>query len=118
MLKFSNVFVSATQEYSTYTKHIPAPIFRRSFLLKKAPEKAAIRIAGLGFYELFVNGRRLTKGLLAPYISNPDDIVYFDEYEVVLNKGENVIGVMLGNGFKMLPCFHADLPLSYFIIIF
>lgn len=102
MLQFSKKFVTASHEYSTFTKHVPAPLFRRAFSLKKAPDKAAIRIAGLGFYELFVNGVRLTKGLLAPYISNPDDIVYFDDYDLTpyLCEGENVIGVCLGNGMQ------------------
>ena len=107
MLQFSNQFVSASREYSTYTKHIPAPLFRRAFTLQKAPEKAAIRITGLGFYELFVNGQRLTKGLLAPYISNPDDIVYFDDYDLTpyLTEGENVIGICLGNGMQNPFCY-------------
>ena len=102
MLDFSRKFVTASKEYSTFTKHVPAPLFRRTFHLKKAPEKAAIRITGLGFYELFVNGKRLTKGLLAPYISNPDDVVYFDDYDLTpyLTEGENVIGVCLGNGMQ------------------
>lgn len=100
MLIFSEKFVCADRDFCTYTHHVPAPLFRRSFTLKKKPEKAALRITGLGFYELFVNGRRLTRGILAPYISNPDDIVCYDDYDLTpcLTEGENVIGVVLGNG--------------------
>ena len=69
------------------------------------PETAELWICGLGFYELYVNGQRITKGLLSPYISNPDDLLYYDDYELspYLSKDENVIGVWLGNGFQNDP---------------
>lgn len=94
-------FYSATNEYNTFEKYISAPYLRKSFFLDKIPQKATVYICGLGFYRLFVNGREVTKGLLSPYISNPDDIIYYDEYEIFshLAEGENVIGVILGNGF-------------------
>lgn len=102
MLSFSEKFVSASREFSTFGKHIPAPLFRRSFTLTNTPEAAAIRITGLGFYELFVNGKKVTRGILAPYVSNPDQRVCFDDYDLVpyLKQGENVIGVALGNGMQ------------------
>lgn len=56
-----------------------------------------------GFYELFFNGERITRGFLSPYISNTDDLIYYDEYEITLRKGENVFGVLLGNGFQNNP---------------
>jgi alpha-L-rhamnosidase len=64
------------------------------------PEKAEISICGLGFYCLFINGREITKGYLAPYISNPDDYCYYDKYDIteLLQKGKNTIGIILGNG--------------------
>lgn len=101
---FSTKFVSATRAYSTFTEMVPAPYLRRRFELKEDVKTAAVTICGLGFYELYINGTRVTKGLLAPYISNPDDILYYDTYDVapLLHKGENVIGIMLGNG--MLNC--------------
>lgn len=106
---FSTKFISATRTFSTFTEMIPAPYLRRSFELPAVPESASITICGLGFYELYVNGQRITKGLLAPYISNPDDILYYDSYDVapLLREGENVIGVMLGNG--MLNCPGGDI---------
>lgn len=102
MLKFSSNFVCASHDYSNYNKHIPAPVFRRSFNLTEEVKSAEILICGIGFYELYVNGEKITKGVLAPYISNPDDIIYYDNYEIskYLKVGENVIGVILGNGFN------------------
>jgi alpha-L-rhamnosidase len=92
-------FIAATKEYTTQDKHVNAPYFRRVFTFKKGKE-AKIRICGLGFYELYINGENVTKGRLAPYISNPDEALYYDDYDVTENlvDGENVIGVWLGNG--------------------
>ena len=100
-MEFSNKFVSECREYSTYIKHVNAPIFRKSFELGKEG-RGEILICGLGFYDLFVNGEKITKGYLAPYISNTDHIVYYDHYDLTpyLHEGENVIAVMLGDGFQ------------------
>lgn len=97
---FSDVFVSECREASTYLTHVAAPLFRKSFQLKETARGEAV-VCGLGCYELFLNGHRITKGALAPYISNPDHILYYDRYDLTpwLRKGENVIGVMLGDGF-------------------
>ena len=101
-MKFPEFFVCATREKCEYYKHVNAPAFRRGFTLAEKPEQAEILICGLGFYDLFVNGEKITKGLLAPYISNPDDYTVFDKYDIAdrLTAGENVIGVVLGNGMQ------------------
>jgi len=93
-------FIRRTEEFSTYEKHIPAPLFRKSVYLKARPLSAELLICGLGFYELHLNGEDITKGYLAPYRSNVNDIIYYDRYglEDKLSAGENVIGVILGSG--------------------
>lgn len=98
----SGKFYSFTKEYNTIRDHVAAPMLRKSFTLPRVPEKAEITVTGLGFYVLFVNGKDITKGALAPYISNPDQIIYYDNYDVTpyLTEGENVVGVMLGNGMQ------------------
>ena len=101
---FSLKFITASRAYSTFTEMVPAPYFRRSFTVDKEISSASLTICGLGFYELFLNGERITKGYLAPYISAPDDILYYDCYDLSgkLKAGKNTIGVVLGNG--MLNC--------------
>ena len=100
---FPERFFKATDEYNTYEKHINAPYIRKKFSPADF-EKAYITVSGLGFYKLFLNGKNITKGLLAPYISNPDDIVYYDRYDVTgLLKSENVVGIILGNGMQNAP---------------
>ncbi len=94
-------FIAATTEYNTFEKAVPAPYLRKAFLCDEC--KGSLKIACCGFYELFINGERITKGYLAPYISNTDDYIYYDEYEVELKNGENVIGLLLGNGLQNNP---------------
>lgn len=102
---FSEKFICAGYDYTTYTSHVPAPYFRKTFEIDGEVKKCVITLTGLGFYELYVNGQRLTKGILAPYISNPDDLVYYDEYDITecLVPGKNVLGIMLGNGMQNAP---------------
>jgi len=100
----TNNFISATKEYSSFDNFVPAPYIRKTFEITSKVEKAAISVCGLGFYEFYINGKRMTKGLLAPYISNPDDILYYDVYDVkeFLTEGKNAVAFILGNG--MLNC--------------
>ena len=95
-------FIKAGNEYADVDHLVPAPYIRKSFGIDTQVKTAKLLITGLGFYRIFVNGREITKGILAPYISNPDDLVYYDSYDVTkqLTDGENVIGVMLGNGMQ------------------
>lgn len=101
----STKFIQRTKSYTTYESFIPAPYFRKSFMLSSVEKQSKIVICGLGFYKLYINGKDITKGELAPYISNPDQILFYDEYDVgkYLNKGKNVISVLLGNGFLNNP---------------
>ena len=94
-------FICAGKEYSDYPKMIPAPIIRKSFELDFVPQSATLTICATGFYELYINGNNVTHGRLAPYISNPDQILYYDEYNIAthLNPGKNAVAVILGNGF-------------------
>ena len=95
-------FIKATENFNTFENTVPAPYIRKSFVCEEKTT-GKIKIASCGFYELYINGNRITKGFLAPYISNPDDYVYYDEYDISLDEGENVIGIMLGNGFQNNP---------------
>lgn len=99
---FSKKFIAANREVCDYDHHVPAPYVRRAFSLDFVPDTATITIAGLGFYELTVNGTNITKGPLAPYISNPDDIIYYDSYDIapLLRRGRNAVGILLGNGMR------------------
>lgn len=100
-MRFEKSFLAATEAYADYDRIIPAPYIRGCFKLKEMPEKAEITITALGFYDLYINGVRITKGILAPYISNPDQVVVYDNYDILpyLRQDKNVVGLILGNGF-------------------
>ena len=97
-------FISATKEYNTLEKNVPAPYIRKSFDMGEF-KSAKVTVCGLGFYEFYVNGEKITKGKYAPYISNPDHVCYYDEYDVApyLKAGKNAFGFILGNGFLNNP---------------
>ncbi len=98
---FSECFYSAGHEYCTYTNHVNAPYMRKTFALESLPQKANFTITSTGFYQLFVNGKEITKCPLSPYITNPDSVLIYDTYDLLpyLNTGKNCIGVILGNGY-------------------
>lgn len=94
-------FIKATDKYCTLEEHIAAPVFRKTFELPGEVLSARLDVTVTGFYELYLNGQNITKGLLAPYISNPDHLTYLDSYDAsaYLRKGKNAVAVILGNGF-------------------
>ncbi len=102
---FSRQFIAAGTAVNEYTAFVPAPLFRKSFLLDSLPAACTADVCGLGFYEIYINGHRITKGLLAPYISNPDHITYYDRYDLMpyLQQGKNALCFMLGNGMQNAP---------------
>ena len=99
---FSKKFVCATREYNTFEKSVPAPLIRKAFM-SECETEAKVTVSACGFYDIYFNGEQITKGFFAPYISNPDDYLYYDEYKVHLNKGKNAIAFILGNGFVNNP---------------
>lgn len=107
--KFPTDFICAGREFSTKESWVAAPLFRKKFHLSKEQyEKitdAQILIGVCGFYELYLNGQNVTKGMLAPYISALDDLIYYDQIKVKdqLKIGENVLGIWLGNGLRNNP---------------
>lgn len=74
---------------------------RRSFNVSSQLTDAVVYVSGLGHYELRLNGRKVGNSEFAPLWSDYDKTVYYNVYEVTsqLLRGENALGVLLGNGF-------------------
>ncbi len=74
---------------------------RRKFRTDKKVVEATASVCGLGFYEFSLNGKKVGDSEFAPLWSDYDKSVYYNTYDVteLLQKGENVAGVLLGNGF-------------------
>ena len=76
-------------------------LFRKTFFLEKLPTAASLAVAGLGFYQVTVNGTAPDPDrALAPVASDYDRRVKYDAYEVarLLREGENVIAAEVGPG--------------------
>ena len=76
-------------------------ILRRSFKPLRPIKHAELRICGLGFYELSVNGRKVSKFEFAPSWSDYDKTLWFNVFDVtqILRQDNNEFRVLLGNGF-------------------
>ena len=74
---------------------------RREFRTDKKVVEATAVVCGLGFYEFSLNGKKVGDSEFAPLWSDYDKSVYYNTYDVteLLQKGKNVAGVLLGNGF-------------------
>ncbi|QPH40215.1 family 78 glycoside hydrolase catalytic domain [Pedobacter endophyticus] len=81
------------------------PMFRKKFGVAKTVKKATAFISGLGHFEMSLNGEKVGDDFLAPGWTKYDKEALYVTYDVTkqLKKGENAIGVMLGNGFYYIP---------------
>lgn len=101
----------------------PAPLLRKKIITGKEISQARAFVTGLGYFEFYVNGSKVSDDVLVPNQTNygkrpgiekagiplPDD---FREYRVMylsydisslLKRGENVFGAIVGNGFYNAP---------------
>lgn len=95
-----STWIAGTESFSDFEKSVNAPLLRACIGLEDEIQTAELTISALGFYDVFINGKRITKGILAPYICNPEHTVYYDNYDVTehIVKGKNVVAIVLGNG--------------------
>ena len=78
----------------------PLPMFRREFTVARKITHATAYISGLGFFELYINGRKVGDHVLEPGWTNYRRTRLYATYEVddFLRAGANALGVILGNG--------------------
>ncbi|MGV9204372.1 MAG: family 78 glycoside hydrolase catalytic domain [Promethearchaeia archaeon] len=78
----------------------PSPYLRKSFILREKPERATVYTTALGEYELHVNGTKIGGRLLAPEWTDYHQRIQYQTYDLTeaLQKGENVLGFILGDG--------------------
>ena len=87
-----------------------SPVIRRSFEVRNG-ESARIRLIGLGTFELYLNGARVSEDRFLPLASEYENIncprgeelnyrIYCTEYDLTpyLREGENTLAVLLGFG--------------------
>lgn len=78
----------------------PAPYFRKSFGISKPVKSARAYIACGGLFDLTVNGEPASNSILQPVFTRYDRRTMYVALDVtsLLRQGENVLGVILGNG--------------------
>jgi alpha-L-rhamnosidase len=93
----------------------PAPYFRKDFTVSKKIKQAIAYVSGLGFYELYINGKKIGDQVLAPAVTNYDERplkkllypyddqstqrVLYNSFDVTPNiSKDNALGILLGNG--------------------
>lgn len=78
-----------------------ATVLRKSITLKGAVAEAYLSVAGLGFFELLINGDPPDDTLMNCCNTQYNKTVLYRTFDVtaMLKAGENAIGAVLGNGF-------------------
>ena len=76
------------------------PLFRRELKVVKPVARAFVSVCGLGQYEMHLNGAKQGNALLAPGWTDYRKTVFYNTFDITsaLHRGDNVLGVMLGNG--------------------
>ena len=89
--------------------------FRKVFPVAKPVKRARVYISGLGCYELHLNGKKVGDSVLAPAWSTYAKRVYYNIYDIdsSIYTGENVIGVIIGNGWYGTPNLLLQLQVTY-----
>jgi alpha-L-rhamnosidase len=90
-------------------------LLRRKFTLEKKPVRARANICGIGYYELRLNGEKIGDKLLDPGATDYSKTLLYSIYDVTerLGKGDNVVGIILGNGWAGSPKAILQLNIDY-----
>lgn len=78
--------------------------FRKEFQIKHSLKNAIVLFASPNYYELTLNGKNVTDSVLNNVWTDCSKTCFYATYEIknLLNKGDNAIGVCLGNGWGAL----------------
>ncbi|RZM18204.1 MAG: alpha-L-rhamnosidase, partial [Pedobacter sp.] len=83
-----------------FYKNDPMPLLRKTINAEKKITAARLYISGLGYYEAFVNGKKVGDHVLDPGWTSYSKQVLYSVYDITphMKKGLNAAGIMLGNG--------------------
>lgn len=110
------MFDTSSLKWVAPQKNINSPFVYKEIELNNLHEYATVNVCGLGFFELYINGKKVSKDLMSPVRTDYDAVEYknlkypyanvskksvqYLTYEVskYLQKGKNTLVVWLGNG--------------------
>lgn len=83
----------------------PAPSLRKEFNVPQDVTRARLRVVGLGYNEVELNGEKVGDHVLDPAWTVFDRTVLYTTYDVTraLRRGDNALGVTLGRGYYAVP---------------
>ncbi len=78
-----------------------APMLRKAFSIDKKIARARLYVSATGYYEMFINGKRVGENFLDPGFTAYDRRNLYVTHDVtkLLSRGNNAISAVLGNGF-------------------
>jgi len=78
----------------------PAPFFRNTFTADKKINSARAYVTGLGYFEMYLNGQKVSDHKLDPVKTRYDKAVNYLMFDVqdYLQEGDNALGMVLGTG--------------------
>ena len=79
---------------------LPFPWLRRTFTLAQKPQRATAYVNALGYYELYVNGRKVDDYVLAPAVVDYAKRNWYLAHDITdyLVEGRNVVALWIGRG--------------------
>lgn len=101
-IDWSASWIAAGNEEPGFDTTYAAPYFRREFTLKPNIKSASAWVTGVGYFEFYLNGKKVGDQVLAPAVTRYDKTVqylHFDVKEYLLEGEANVAGAIVGNGF-------------------
>jgi len=84
---------------------LPARWVRKEFSLPKKIRRATVSYSGLGISELYLNGKKVGDEVLSPGLTDYTKRVFYVTHDVTefVKRGNNAVGVVLGNGRYFAP---------------
>ena len=82
------------------TGYQASPLLRKEVDVTGKIKRARVYMSGLGWSELYINGKKVSKDVLSPGLTDYSQEIQYCTYDVttLLGQGVNAIGMMLGNG--------------------
>lgn len=101
------------KDWNTEHRRLAARMLRRDFSLSKKVRRATAYVCGVGFFDLYMNGKRISDQLMNPALSGYNKRLLYITFDVTENvqQGKNAIGVVLSNGRFFAPRIKVPVPM-------
>lgn len=76
-------------------------VLSRQIVCRHDVKSAVLNICGLGFYELYIDGKKFGDDIMSPAWSDYKKTVFYNTVDIssALGRGRHTVSVLLGNGF-------------------